>query len=245
MIDNRKVLYYDLIRGRDSAENLVFVHGSGCNRKFLRPLADQFSGCNRYLIDMPDHGRSKYLGCSRAEDYVAAVADFAADLKNVTLIGHSLGGSICLGVAARGIPSVKRCVIISSGAKFDKLDKRIHNMVKNKKMDWIYLIKSLGSYHYPQVLLSFLKFESRETILKDFGIDLQLDFNDELAKIQIPTLIMVSKADFLTIPEYSRKMHAAIKNSKMICFLKCRHMLPIAKRKQVAALIRRFIHEYA
>ena len=128
--------YYDFYEGKNATENLVFVHGSGCNRRFLGPLAKRLSDYNCYMIDLPDHGKSDVVGCDSAEQYVDAVAEFVSTLENVTIIGHSLGGTICLGVAAKGIPSVKKCVIISSGAKFDKLDMRVHNMVRTEKVVW-------------------------------------------------------------------------------------------------------------
>lgn len=233
---------FDYTKGKNSEENLVFVHGSGCNRKFLRPLARRLRQYNCYLPDLPDHGISDFINCKSADEYVEAIAGFVSKMENVTLIGHSLGGTICLAVAAKNIPSVKKCVIISSGAKFDKLDARIHNMVKNWKVDWLYLIKCLGSLYSPAVLLDFLNFESPQILLKDFAIDIKLDYENVLNQINIPTLITVSKNDILTIPEYSERLHKSIKGSKLHYFSGCRHMLPIVKRRKVAALISDFIN---
>lgn len=242
MTNFKNGIYYDLIGNPDAVENLVFVHGSGCNRKFLRALAKKLPEFNCYLPDLPDHGKSNFLDCKNAESYVDAITGFVSDMDNVTIIGHSLGGTICLGVAAKNLPSVKRCVAISSGAKFDKMDVRIHNMVKRQKVDWEYLIKSLGSFTCPAVLLDFLNFEPPEIILKDFAIDLKLDLEYTLKDIHIPTLITVGKDDYLTPPEYSEKIRKGVKNSRLVYFKGCRHMLPIAKRKEVAGLIRGFVN---
>lgn len=237
-------LYYDMIPaafkdGRES--NLVFVHGSGCNRRFLRALAKQLPDYNCYLPDLPDHGKSEIRNCTKAEDYVDAIAEFVSDMENVTIVGHSLGGTICLGVAAKNLPSVKKCVIISSGARYNKMDQRIHDMVARDKVDWGYLIKCLGSYYDPETVKDFLKFEAPEIILQDFKIDLELNLEYTLDKIEIPTLIMVGKADILTLPEYSVKMRKGIKNSRLVYFPRVRHMLPIARRKAVSGLIRDFV----
>ena len=62
-----------------------------------------------------------------------------------------------------------------------------------------------------------------------------------MEKIKIPTLITVSKEDILTLPEYSYKMHEHIADSKLVLFTGCRHMLPIAKRKEIAELVADFI----
>ncbi|MBC2579602.1 alpha/beta fold hydrolase [Clostridium sp. DJ247] len=234
---------YELIENSSSKENLVFVHGSGCNHKFLRPLAKKLKDFNCYLIDLPDHGKSDNRNCTKVEDYVDAVAEFVATLDNVTIIGHSLGGTICLGVAAKSIPTVKKNVIISSGAKFDKLDQKIHNMVKNRKVNWLYLIKCLGSYSNLDVLMDFLTFEPSKVIIKDFDIDIRLDLENVMSNINVPTLIMAGSDDILTLPEYSHKMHSGIKDSELIMIPNVRHMLPVAKSTYVAQLVSEFIHK--
>lgn len=232
---------YDVITNPNAKQNLVFIHGSGCNNKTLRSLAKKLPDFNCYLPDLPDHGKSEFLDCKKAEDYVDAMANFVADIENVTIIGHSLGGTICLGVAAKAIPSVKKCVIISGGAKFDKFDQRILNMVKRKKVDWGYILKSFGSLTCPAVLQALVHVEPSEILLKDFKIDIELDLEYTLKDIKIPMLITVSHEDYLTLPEYSVKINKAVKNSKLVYFKGCRHMLPLAKSKEVGQLIRDFV----
>lgn len=243
MHQKQSKLHYDLIENLNTKENLVFIHGSGCNRKFLRPLAKRLKDFNCYLVDLPDHGESPKMDCTKVEEYIDAVADFVSNLENVTIIGHSLGGTVCLGVAAKSIPSVKRSVIISSGAKFDKLDIRIHEMVRKQKVNWPYMMKCLGSFNHLSVICDLFTMEATDVLLKDFEIDIKLDIEHVLADIQTPTLIMVGEDDILTIPEYSHKLKKAIKNSKLVLVPKYRHMLPIAKSKDVSYMIRTFIHK--
>lgn len=233
----------EIIQNTSAKENLVFVHGSGCNHKFLEPLAKQLNKFNCYLIDLPDHGESEDKNCNKVEDYIESVADFVTNIENVTLIGHSLGGTICLGVSAKSIPTVKKSVIVSSGAKFDKLDKRIHNMVANNKVDWIYLLKCLGFHLNLDVLKDYLNFEPSNTIIKDFDIDIKLDLENILSNINIPTLILVGNDDILTLPEYSHKINKNVKGSKLILVPNCKHMLPIAKSSYIAEVIEEFINE--
>lgn len=240
MTGTKNGIYYECIKSNKNSNNLVFIHGSGCNRKFLKSLAQKLPDYNCYLPDLPDHGNSEYRDCQRAEDYVDAMAEFVYDMENVTLVGHSLGGTICLGVAAKGLASVKKCIIISSGAKYDKLDARIHTMVNTQNINWGYLLQCLGSFYDPAVLMDFLNFESNDIILKDFKIDCELDLSYTLEKIKIPTLIMVGLDDILTIPEYSLIMRKKIAHARLVYFPRCRHMLPIARRKAVSRLIREF-----
>lgn len=240
---NNKIngINYELIENPSSKENLVFVHGSGCNHKFLRPLAKMLTDYNCYLIDLPDHGDSDNRNCTKAEDYIEAVAGFVSTLDNATMVGHSLGGAVCLGVAAKCIPSVKRSVILSSGAKFDKLDEKVLKMVGTKKVNWPHLLYCLGSLTNLDVLLSVPNLEPIKVLLKDLDMAAKLDLENVISNINIPALIMVGTDDILSIPEYSGKLHAAIKNSKLVTVPNVRHMLPVAKKKYVAQLIKDFM----
>lgn len=241
MYHNKSGINYEIRGDLSSNESLVFVHGSGCNRKFLRPLAKKLNDYKCYMIDLPDHGNSDRKNITTVEGYIDATAEFISDLDNVTLIGHSLGGTICLGVAAKTIPSLKRSVIISSGAKFDKFDREVYEMVKQQKINWPYMIKCLGSFHNLNVLKSALTLEIPDTFMKDFKIDIELDVEYALKDIIKPTLVMVGTKDILTIPEYSYKIKESVKKSKLVLVPGYKHMLPIADRKNVAYMIKRFI----
>ena len=234
-------IYYDLMKNPSSRENLVFIHGSGCNRKFLKPQAKYFFAYNCYLIDLPDHGKSDTMDCTKAEDFAAAVATFITTLSHVTIIGHSLGGALCVAISAMQLPSVKRSIIISGGAKFDQLDPEFHGMLSKNRMNWPYILRCCGSLNSLAVWLDFLTFEPAKTILRDFEIDTRIDFEPLMANITVPTLILVGADDILTIPAYSHKMHKGIENSELKIIPKFRHMLPIADRKEVAGLIQAFL----
>lgn len=92
---------YD-VRGEGDVA-LVFVHCWACNRFFWRDQVDEFSSRYRVVtVDLAGHGQS---GTSRehwtvqslAQDIVAVANDLK--LKKIILIGHSLGGRVCLEAA--------------------------------------------------------------------------------------------------------------------------------------------------
>lgn len=241
MYDEINGIHYELIANSLTKENLVFVHGSGCNHNFLVALAKKFKNYNCYLIDLPDHGKSDNKNCTKVEDYIDAVEKFVSTIENVTLIGHSLGGTVCLGVAARSVPTIKKLVLISSGAKFDKFDQKVYDMVDDNKVNWIYICKCLGSFTNLDVLKTILTLEPSKVMLKDFNINVKLDITNVMSNVNIPTLIMVGNDDILTIPEYSYVMKDGIKDSELIIVPGVRHMLPIAKSTYVSQLIKEFM----
>ena len=84
---------------------LLFVHCWGGDRSFWQGAMDSLAATNRVVaIDLPGHGAS---GSSRSAWTVPAFgADVVAvlralDLREVVLVGHSLGGAVVLDAAAR------------------------------------------------------------------------------------------------------------------------------------------------
>lgn len=85
---------------------LVFVHCWACNQNYWRNQVGPFSKDFRVVtLDMAGHGRSKdfkrqeWSVSKMAEDVEAVIRDL--DLKNVVLVGSSMGGPISLEVASK------------------------------------------------------------------------------------------------------------------------------------------------
>lgn len=82
---------------------LVFVHCWACNRFFWRDQAGEFSSRYRVVtVDLAGHGQSganreHWTVQSLSQDVVAVANDLK--LKKMILIGHSLGGRVCLEAA--------------------------------------------------------------------------------------------------------------------------------------------------
>jgi len=99
------MVYYDARGQGDRA--LVFVHCWSCDRGYWQNQVDEFSKNYRVVtIDVGGHGQS---GLNRQAWTMAAFgADVAAvvsklGLRNVILVGHSMGGPVCI-EAARRLP---------------------------------------------------------------------------------------------------------------------------------------------
>lgn len=99
------MIYYD-VRGQGERA-LVFVHCWSCDRTYWANQVDEFAKAYRVVtVDLGGHGQS---GLGRENWTMAAFgADVAAvvkklDLKNIVLIGHSMGGAVCI-EAARCLP---------------------------------------------------------------------------------------------------------------------------------------------
>lgn len=242
MISKKEGIVFDFMKGKvDNNINLVFVHGSGCNKTFLQSMREFVSEYNCYFIDLPGHGDSDNTGYN-TENYINAISNFVSDLDNVILLGHSLGGTLVLGATARNIPSVKGSVIISSGASFPKLDKEFMNKIHSEIIDMDSLLYCFGHMDDPAVQEAVNKMGPKEVLIKDFIIDEYINVEKCLKDIKVPITIVTGGDEILTLIEYSELIHNKVANSKLVIIPKTKHMLPVVRREEVAKLIKELVN---
>lgn len=108
-----------------SGPPLLLIHGLGCSSFTWRKIVPDLAKDHRVItLDLKGFGKSAKPddGAYSAEDQAALVAKFIQKnaLKNLTIIGHSFGGTVALRTALRkdmqGPAIIKRLVIISAPA---------------------------------------------------------------------------------------------------------------------------------
>jgi len=97
---------------------LVFLHGLGSSSLVgLRHIADHpaLAGHERVLIDLPGFGHSPapatWFATIEDQAAVAAAVMEAMDLSPATIVGHSMGGSVAITLAARWPERVTRLIV--------------------------------------------------------------------------------------------------------------------------------------
>jgi pyruvate dehydrogenase E2 component (dihydrolipoamide acetyltransferase) len=97
---------------------VLFIHGFGGDLNswmFTQPALAE--GRRAVALDLPGHGGAdREVGAGDADMFAAAVADAIAalGLDRVHLVGHSMGGAIALGVAARRPERVASLTLIAA-----------------------------------------------------------------------------------------------------------------------------------
>lgn len=218
-------------------KNIVFIHGSGCNGSIFESLSDCLPEYGRYLIDLPGHGKSEDTGFS-IENYIESVKVFITGITNVILVGHSLGGSVALGVGSLNLDNVIGVVSISGGATFHKMDKDFLSKIHKGKVDKMYMLKESGNIFNLDVIRALTKMENDSVTIKDFIIDESLDIRDCLKTIGVKTVAITGFEDKVGLVEYSKLIHEEVTNSELIVINGYKHMLPIAGKNIVASHIR-------
>ena len=106
--------------GKGSGSPVLLIHGFG---QFLEvwwfnigPLSEHYQV---YAIDLPGHGLSDKPVVNYSFSFATGfVIDFleALGIGHANLIGHSMGGSICLGGAIRFPDKVDKIILVDSGS---------------------------------------------------------------------------------------------------------------------------------
>jgi len=128
-----------VVEGRGSP--ILLIHGFG---EFLEvwgynisPLSEHFTV---YALDLPGHGLSEEPRADYTLDYAARfVADFmkTLEIKRASLVGHSLGGLLCLKIAIDFPDRVDKLILVDSAGlsnrwpvecspKLRKLELKLH-----------------------------------------------------------------------------------------------------------------------
>lgn len=107
--------------GDPAGDPVVLVHGYSDNSRAFSTIAPFLKKGKRYIaVDLRGHGNSSAPACCfYVSDFAEDVSDFITKmgLRNVTVIGHSMG-SMTAGVLASMHPEqVSKLVLISSGLK--------------------------------------------------------------------------------------------------------------------------------
>ena len=142
--------------------DLVFVHGWGCDRSYFQKQLEEFSKSYRIVaLDLAGHGlsgknREDWSIANFGED-IAAVAN-KLDLKDVILIGHSMGGPSCIEAARRLPGKVKAIVGVDVFQQLDaKYDpEQIDAWLESFKQDFVGATDAFVRSMFPPGADSFL-----------------------------------------------------------------------------------------
>jgi pimeloyl-ACP methyl ester carboxylesterase len=138
--DGLKMHYWEW--GDPKEETYVFVHGVRDQGRswddFLDALITRGVPIKHAVaLDLRGHGDSEWPNTSRGYQHEDFLSDLAGLLKHLdkeplTIIGHSLGGSMCLLYAGTFPDRVKRLVLLESLGPFARADDDVPNIMAER-----------------------------------------------------------------------------------------------------------------
>ena len=103
--------------GSEENPSIVFIHGFGGDLNNWMFNQEKLSkSFNTFTIDLPGHGSSSKNIPQGDISYLSeVVSKFCEtnDLKKINLVGHSLGGGICLSIALNNMELISSIILIS------------------------------------------------------------------------------------------------------------------------------------
>lgn len=243
---------------------LLFVHGLGSYIKAWNKNIPELKKHFRCIaLDLPGYGKSsKQIHNGSVSFYVGILNEFIAklNLKNVSLVGHSMGGEITIAYTIKYPDQISNLILIAPAGFEIFYDQEIELLKKIISPEILFktsnhqirLNYQFNFFKMPLEVEDMItdrisiktdeEFFNHCTIVSNslFGLLTEPVF-DHLKELNIPTLIFFGKNDLLipnksihqtTTEEIALLGASKIKNSKVIMLEECGHFLQYEKPEQ-------------
>lgn len=228
-------------------QSLIFIHGSGGD---YSAWSHQYARLHKYYnilaIDLPGHGRSKGSGESDVENYCLLVKKLldSLPLKNIILVGHSLGAAITLQFALNYPQKIEGIVTVGGGMKMP-VNPSIFDFLKTNPTESVELIckfsvakENRAKFMAP--LIKSLTHTRIDVLQGDLLACDKLDLTEELRKISLKVLVICGVEDKMTPPEFSRQISEGISGAKLCLIEGAGHMVMMERPEEFNEALNKF-----
>jgi len=224
---------------------LLFIHGAGGSRKVWEYQMKFFD--NAIAIDLAGHDVG--VGKTTIDEYVEEVKRFCDEksLRNIMMIGNSMGGAIVQKFALDHPEYLKAIVLVCTGAKL-RVTTIVFDAIKKNYSQAIELITEFAfSHKAPSEIKKRAAEEmmkiSAEVIYGDFEACDKFNIMNRLKEIKLPTIIICGLEDQLTPVKYSEYLKDNIPNSRLEIVADAGHMVMLEKPAEFNEKLEKFIKE--
>lgn len=257
-------LHYELYKQDEMKPVLVLLHGFLSSSFSFRRLIPFLTKDYTILsVDLPPFGKSDKS--TRFTYSYSNIAFVISDLirsfhfSKVNLVGHSMGGQICLYIAKQTPNLVDKLVLLCSSGYMKKMPKSLiyssylpyfHFIVKKKlaKQGVLHNLQNVVHNHdlidqemidgYTEPFLDNRIFMGLTKMIRHREGDLT---SEELKQIKLPALLIWGEKDRVVPISVGRKLHQDLPNSTFVSIKNTGHLVPEECPEKVYEYIMRFI----
>lgn len=224
---------------------LLFIHGAGGSHRVWEHQVGFFR--DAVVIDLPGHGVGP--GKRSIDGYVGEVKRFCDErgLKNVVMVGHSMGGAIAQKFALDHPEYLRAIVLVCTGARL-RVATVIFGKIERNYDEAVELIMELSfsdkvRREMKEKAAGEMKKISAEVSYGDFEACDKFNVMDRVKEINVPTLIVCGMEDRLTPLKYSEYLKDNIPNSKLETIADAGHMVMLEKPEEFNQRLENFVKE--
>jgi pimeloyl-ACP methyl ester carboxylesterase len=253
-----------------SGKTILFLHGLGLNKEFWSSTIAHLSPAHRCIaVDLPGHGASKQVACDGSmSSYAKAVRALIEqlNLRDITLVGHSMGGQIAIILALQMPAVISKLVLVSSAgietftsSEAAQLKSATAALYRNPISDD--LLQRTYAHVNPQVRTRLMhehitqqrdNFQQFAAVISNsIAGMLNEPVFTFLDKLTQPTLCIYGQLDFAipnrylhaqqNIQQIAQAAKSKIPECEAVIFPAAGHYLPVDAPDELAAKIQRFI----
>jgi pimeloyl-ACP methyl ester carboxylesterase len=221
-------IYYH-VTGQENGEPVVLIHGlSASSRWWIRNIPALAKHYRVYLLDLPGFGTMRrFRRHFILDDLSASITAWmdALDINQAHLVGHSMGGYICLRIAARHPDRVNHLVLVSPAG--------IPHIptVQGYLLPLLVAIRCCKPAFLPILFFDILRAGPR-MIVRTTRELITKDIRDSLCDIVTPTLLVWGENDTLVPAVFGDILRKEIKGACLLILKRAGHVAMFDQAEQ-------------
>ncbi|MBP7738966.1 MAG: alpha/beta hydrolase [Spirochaetes bacterium] len=204
---------------------IILIHGAVGDSRLYRFQIRHFGHRFKTIaLDLPGHGNS-YNGVKPSlDDFIYAIEDIIKEegISSYVLMGHSMGGGVCLEACRRRLSGMIGMVLVSTSAVLPISDVLVDIMERDDMNALADMIVGAVFSRKMEVLIGFarkgLHEMDRNVILTDMEICRGMDYTGILGNIDIPVLVIANRGDKVINCDSTTALASGIPNARVVVF---------------------------
>lgn len=236
---------------------LFLLHSLLSDRASFGAVAPKLSQAFRVIVpELPGFGRSPAVngGLADIADRMAEAVRDGASGEDAIVLGNGYGGFVALQMAIRHPGIARRLILADSGAAFSEPGREaFRNMAAASKAKGLAAITDVAMRRLfapefqeqnPELMRdrreAFLKTDP-EVFRAACAQLAELDLRPELAKVNVPVLVVVGEHDEATPPPMSKQLAALLPDARLKIIAGCAHVPQLQSPKLFLKAISDFL----